>query len=601
MARTLTLLLLLVSSIILFLCGESRFHGQVVAAERPVEEDKLALLDFLLTTPHSRFLNWSPDIPVCESWTGVSCSEDQSRVVSLRLPGIGFQGPIPANTLTRLSGITVLSLRFNSFSGRLSSDFSVWPNLTVLDLSNNGFNGSIPRSLSRLTRIRVLNLANNSLSGEIPDIDLPSLKWINLSYNNLTGAVPESFRRFPSWAFTGNNLSSEAANPRHSRTKRLGEPTLLGVALGACTFGFAVISVSMVTCCSSHGVDDDTAAELEPSSAKKKGGSSGEKRISGRSKKEGRIVSLDGTRFPYRFRDLLKFPAEVLGKGTFGSTYKLALKDGNEVAVKWVAELSDMDTKFEQLMELVGGLRHENIAPLKAYYCSSDAKLLIYDYYREGSVSSVLHGKAADRKRLLSWGGRLKVALGAARGLGHIHIQGRGQHGKKLVHGNMKASNIFFNTQGFGCISDIGLTTLMNPTLPASLQGLGYRAPEMTDARNASQETDVYSFGVLLLELLTGKSPKQSAQSHLVRWVQSVVREEWSSEVFDLDLLTRPGIEDEMIEMLRIGMACVSRMPEERPKMPVVVEMVEAVYQARSIDQLSANQESSFQVKPARR
>lgn len=137
----------------------------------------------------------------------------------------------------------------------------------------------------------------------------------------------------------------------------------------------------------------------------------------------------------------------------------------------------------------------------------------------------------------------------------------------------------------------------MNPTPMASLRAVGYRAPELTDTRTACQETDVYSFGVLLLELLTGKSPMHAAQNHLVRWVQSVVWEEWISEVFHLELLRCPYIEDEIIEMLRIGMACVSTMPEERPKMPEVVEMLGAVYQARTKDQPSTNHKSPLQVR----
>lgn len=382
MGRTMSLILFVFSTV--FLSRESTFHP--VVAE-PVEDEQ-TLLDFQLRTPHSRHLNWREGTPVCESWTGVKCSEDWSQVVSLQLPKIGFWGSIPPNTLSRLSGIRVLSLRFNSFSGPLPSDFSAWQNLTVLDLSNNGFNGSIPQSVSRLTHVVSLNLANNSLSGEIPDLNLPNLKWINLANNKLTGTVPKSFERFPSWAFLGNNLSSKAANSRHSKIK-LGEPALLGIALGACTFGFAVISISMVTCCLSNGVDNETI--MEPSS-QKKGGSSGKKLMPERPKKEDRIVSFEGTHFSFRLPDLLKFPAEVLGKGTFGSTYKLALGDGNEVAIKWVAELGIIGTEFEQLMESVGGLHHENIAPLRAYYCSSDAKLLIYDYHSEGSVSSILHG-----------------------------------------------------------------------------------------------------------------------------------------------------------------------------------------------------------------
>lgn len=126
----------------------------------------------------------------------------------------------------------------------------------------------------------------------------------------------------------------------------------------------------------------------------------------------------------------------------------------------------------------------------------------------------------------------------------------------------------------------MGLVALMNP-MPPPMRAAGYRAPEVTDTRKASQASDVYSFGVLLLELLTGKSPIQAAGGHevvhLVRWVNSVVREEWTAEVFDVELLRYPNIEEEMVEMLQIGLTCVARMPEDRPKMPDVVKLVEEV------------------------
>lgn len=175
----------------------------------------------------------------------------------------------------------------------------------------------------------------------------------------------------------------------------------------------------------------------------------------------------------------------------------------------------------------------------------------------------------------LDWEARLGIAVGAARGIAHIHTQSGG----KLVHGNIKASNIFLNSKQQGYVCDLGLATIMSQ--PASPMQGGYRAPEVTDTRKVTQASDVYSFGVLIFELLTGKSPIHTAGGdeviHLVRWVHSVVREEWTAEVFDLELLRFPNIEEEMVEMLQIGMACASRVPEQRPKMSEVVKMVEDI------------------------
>ncbi|KAJ9139801.1 hypothetical protein P3X46_030500 [Hevea brasiliensis] len=592
--------LLFIFSAILFLGAVS-----LPAIAEPVE-DKQALLDFLGNIHHSHSLNWKQNSSVCSEWTGVTCNGDQSRVVALRLPGEGIQGPVPPNTLSRLSAVQILSLRsngisgtfpldfsklenltglylqFNNFSGPLPSDFSMWENLSILDLSNNGFNGSIPTAMSNLTHLTSLNLANNSLSGVIPDINVPSLQSLNLANNNLTGSVPRSLLRFPSWAFSGNELSSETVLPPAlpfqppspqppRKSKKLSEPAILGIVLGGCVLGFVIIALLMVCCYSKK----DQKGGLPTKSQKKEG--SLKKNTSEGHDKNNRLVFFEGCNLAFDLEDLLRASAEVLGKGTFGTTYKAALEDANTVMVKRLKEVPVSKKEFEQQMEVIGSIRHRNVSALRAYYYSKDEKLTVSDYHEQGSVSAMLHGKRGEGRISLDWETRLKIAIGAARGIAHIHTQ----NGGKLVHGNIKGSNIFLNSEGYGCISDIGLAALMSPMPPAAIRAAGYRAPEVTDSRKATHASDVYSFGVLLLELLTGKSPMHSTGGdevvHLVRWVHSVVREEWTAEVFDVELLRYPNIEEEMVEMLQIGMNCVVRMPEQRPIMPDVVKMVEDI------------------------
>lgn len=182
----------------------------------------------------------------------------------------------------------------------------------------------------------------------------------------------------------------------------------------------------------------------------------------------------------------------------------------------------------------------------------------------------------------LDWTARLKIAAGAARGLAFIHNTCRSL---KLTHGNIKSTNILLDKAGNARVSDFGLSVFAAPAA-ATPRSNGYRAPESLDGRKLTQKSDVYSFGVLLLELLTGKCPSVVDSGgpgggygggvvDLPRWVQSVVREEWTAEVFDLELMRYKDIEEEMVGLLQIAMSCTAASPDQRPRMSLVVKMIE--------------------------
>ncbi|KAL0298403.1 UNVERIFIED_CONTAM: putative inactive receptor kinase [Sesamum radiatum] len=254
------------------------------------------------------------------------------------------------------------------------------------------------------------------------------------------------------------------------------------------------------------------------------------------------------------------------------------MQNGVKIVVKRLKYLSISEPEFKHQMEFVGNVRHENVAALRACYSSANERLMLYDYYDKGSVFALLHGKRGTRKTRLSWETRLRIGVGAARGIAHIHQQ----DGGKLVHGDIKPSNIFLNGKNYSLVSDVGLPKLMNPI--RRYLSLGYRAPEVKDSTEVSQASGVYSFGVVLLELVPGKPP-QFTMIHgevvlLVNWIHILSRDYGTRSVIDEELmydrtgeLIHNGLVRHqndlrpMVRLLQIAVECVTVLPERRPRM----------------------------------
>ncbi|CAN1239786.1 Inactive leucine-rich repeat receptor-like serine/threonine-protein kinase At1g60630 [Linum grandiflorum] len=307
----------------------------------------------------------------------------------------------------------------------------------------------------------------------------------------------------------------------------------------------------------------------------------------------------------HRLKDLLKASAETLGRGTMGSTYKAVMESGFIVTVKRLKDARyPRVEEFRRQMEVIGRLRHPNLVPLRAYFQAKEERLLVYDYFPNGSLFSLLHGtRASGGGKPLHWTSCLKIAEDLATGILYIH-QNPG-----LAHGNLKSSNVLLGPDFESCLTDFGLAGFQNPDSPdePSAVALFYRAPEVRDVRKPpTQPSDVYSFGVLLLELLTGKTPFQDlVQEHgsdIPRWVRSVREEETDSG--DDPVSSGNEAEEKLQALVGVAMLCVSRQPENRPAMREVVKMIR---EARSSEsggggggQVSSNSNNSSDHSPGR-
>lgn len=227
-------------------------------------------------------------------------------------------------------------------------------------------------------------------------------------------------------------------------------------------------------------------------------------------------------------------------------------------------------------MGSVGGLRHPNLVPLRAYFQAKEERLLVYDYQPNGSLFSLVHGSKSTRAKPLHWTSCLKIAEDVAQGLSYIHQAWR------LIHGNLKSTNVLLGSDFEACLTDYCLAALSTTSISSSDPDTdNYRAPETKNATHQDQATpksDVYSFGILLIELLTGKPPFEHpavTPSDLIRWVRST--REGGGDV---------GEEDKRLGMLtEVAIACSATSPEHRPTMWQVLKMIQEIKEAVVVEE----------------
>ncbi|KAG9136762.1 hypothetical protein Leryth_004528 [Lithospermum erythrorhizon] len=471
-----------------------------------------------------------------------------SSLLELQLGGNQLRGFIPSMP-TKLQ--IALNLSSNLFKGRIPSTFSELQDLDVLDLSNNMFIGEIPESLTTLSGLSQLILTNNQLSGVKP------------KFNPLVTVSTE-----------GNldlkNATSPTTSYANSSTNRR-KSVLIGVTIAVASAVFAVSFFGLVAVFIYKKYfkinDKQLHAEEELPQPQLIGAS---------------LLTENGIhRSKIDFKKAMEVVADelnVIMRTKFCSYYKAPMSSGTTYLVKklkWshkILQLGNHD-KFGEEVESLGKLSNSNVMIPLAYVLTVDDAYLFYDFIPYGTLFDALHGNSSN---FLDWASRYSIALGVAQGVAFLHGCNRGPI--RLL--DLCSKSIFLKSENESMVADIELCKVIDPSkstgsLSTIAGSIGYIPPEYAYTMRVTMAGNVYSFGVILLELVTGK-PAVSQGTELAKLVCSntAQQEKWD-HVLDFSVSGKsPAVRSQMLAVLKVALACVNTSPEARPKMKSVLRML---------------------------
>ncbi|XP_027357573.1 probable LRR receptor-like serine/threonine-protein kinase At4g20940 [Abrus precatorius] len=593
------------------------------------------LLANLLTMPTLQELHLENNM--LSGGINLSSSLGQSDLQILDLSHNQLDGYFP-DEFGSLTGLKLLNIAGNNFSGSLPTTIADMSSLDYLDISENHFTGPLPNNMPK--GLQNFNASQNDLSGVVPEIlrKFPSssffpgntkLHFPNGPPGSTTSPAESSKRKSMNTivkviiivscvvalfilillAVFIHYIRISRSPPEYDTSKDINrhpEPIISG-PVRATDRGSALVVSAEDLVTARKGSPSDAITPDEKMAAVTGFSPSKQSHLSwspesGDSFSAENLARLD-TRSPDRLIGELHFlddtitltpeqlsraPAEVLGRSSHGTSYKATLENGLLLRVKWLREgVAKQRKEFVKETKKFANIRHPNVVGLRGYYWgpTQHEKLILSDYISPGSLASFLYDRPGRKGPPLTWAQRLKIAVDVARGLNYLHFD------RAVPHGNLKATNVLLDTADMNArVADYCLHRLMTQagTVEQILDAgvLGYRAPELAASKKPmpSFKSDVYAFGVILLELLTGRCAGDVISGEeggvdLTDWVRLRVAEGRGSECFDAILMPEMGnpvVEKGMKEVLGIAVRCI-RSVSERPGIKTIYEDLSSI------------------------
>ncbi|KAL6845781.1 hypothetical protein ACP4OV_024356 [Aristida adscensionis] len=462
-----------------------------------------------------------------------------------------LNGSIP-DSLCDSPAMSIINISRNSLSGAIP-EFRSCKRLVSLCLSGNGLTGPIPACLGDLPVLTYIDLSSNNLTGGIP-AQLQNLKLalLNVSYNQLSGRVPPALiAGLPAVFLQGNpglcgpGLPNDCDAPLK---KHLG--LALAATVASFVAGVTLLALGAFAVCrrlngSSSSSTPWKLVLFHPMKI------TGEELLAGLHHKN------------------------LISRGPLGEVYLIELQDGQRIAVKRLINSGKLTFRaVKNEMKVLARIRHKNIAKMLGFLYSGGEVCVMYDYLQRGSLQDLICAP----KFTMGWKGRVRIALGVAQGLVLLHHD----YTPRVLHRDLKSCNVLLDDElepritGFGIDLIVGEKAFLS-SLASDLNYKCYMAPEESCTKKPTHLMDVFSFGVILLELITGKPAEQPASDDpvdIVRWVRRRINvTDGASQILDPSISSTA--QQGMQAALELALRCTSVMPDQRPAMDEVARALQ--------------------------